>query len=225
MLPARWLIRTLGAPLAFLASGLMMSAAGWMIAISPLGVYVAAGCGFVWGLLLLPLFVVRRTTMLPMAVRVLLPVSIFVASGFFLLRPFLPDPSETTVTVLVIEQTPQGKPLRDLDWTEFGGMPRFDRQPGGFFAPVSLSTFSMSDKRRSRVLVMLSNDDGSENVLSVPRTGDAIYSQQNHDWIAVLKPARKASFGIEVTRKFGVVPDGECCHSSSTQNWVFPPKP
>jgi hypothetical protein len=104
-------------------------------------------------------------------------------------------------------------------------MPRFDHQPGGLFAPVSLSTFSMSDKRRPLVLVMLSNDDGSENVLSVPRTGDAIYSQQNHDWIAVLKPARKASFGIEVTRKFGVVPDGECCHSSSTQNWVFPPKP
>jgi len=103
-------------------------------------------------------------------------------------------------------------------------MPRFDHMPSGLFAPVSLSTFSMSDKRKSRVLVVLSGDDSPEDVLSVPRTGDAIYSEQNRGWIAVLKPARRASFGIKVTHKFGVVTDGECCHGSSAKYWVFPPK-
>jgi len=83
----------------------------------------------------------------------------------------------------------------------------------------------MSDKRKSRVLVLLTNNDSSEDVLGAPRTGDAIYSQQGNGWIAVLKPQRKASFGIKITRKFGVVPDGECCHGSSSRYWPFPPKP
>ena len=87
----RWVIRLLGAPLAFLASALIMSAAGWMIAISALGVYVAAGCAAIWALLLLPLLVVPKSSPLPMLVRLLLPLTFFGAGCFYLVRPFLPQ--------------------------------------------------------------------------------------------------------------------------------------
>jgi len=136
----RWIVRLIASPIALIAAGFLMMAAGWMIAISALGIYVAAGCGLAWGLLL-PLFVVRRAVLLLIFVRVSLPVVLFGASGLFVLRPFLPNPSETTATVFVVEQTPLGKPLRDLDWSEFGGMPYFDHVPDGLFAPVSLSVF------------------------------------------------------------------------------------
>ena len=221
----RWLVRLLGSPLALIAAGFLMMAAGWMIAISALGIYVAAVCGFVWGLLLLPLLTVPRDKPLPIIMRVMLPVGVFAASGLFLVRPFLPNLAETTVTVFVVEQTPLGKPLINLDWSAFGGMPHFDHVPDGRFAPVSLSTFSMSDKRKSRVLLVMSDSQPSEDTLNVPRTGDAIYLESDHKWVTVLKPQRKASFGIKVTSKFGVTADGECCHSGSVQNSIFPPQP
>jgi hypothetical protein len=147
------------------------------------------------------------------------------AAAFYLLRPFLPNPAETKTTVFAIRQTPLGKPFTDLDWSAFGGMPHLDKIPGGLFSPVSLSTFSMSDKRKSRVLLMMFDQEIPEEALNVPRTGDAIYSEKNHQWTALLKPERKGSFRIKVSREFGVVSVGECCHSGGSTNFTYPPRP
>jgi len=221
----RWLVRILGAALGFLAAGLLMEGAGWMIAISALGVYLAAGCGLLWGLLVMPALVIRRPVPLPFAARLAILVVLFVAGGYYLVRPLIPGPSETTVSVFAIRQTSLGKPFTDLDWPAFGGMPHVDSIPGGLFSPVSLSTFSMSDKRTSRVLLIMFDQESSEDELSVPRTGDAIYSEKNNHWTTLLKPERKGSFRIKVSRKFGVVSVGECCHSSGSTNFTYPPRP
>jgi hypothetical protein len=221
----RWLVRILGATLGFLAAGLLMGGAGWMIAISALGVYVAAGCGLFWGLLVMPALIIRRPVPLPLAARLAAPLILFVAGGYYLVRPLIPNPAETTVSVFAIRQTPLGKPFADLDWPAFGGMPRMDTIPGGLFSPVSLSTFSMSDKRRSRVLLIMFDQENSEEPLNVPRTGDAIYSEKNHQWTTLLKPEHKGSFRIKVSREFGVVSVGECCHSSRSTNFTYPPRP
>ena len=221
----RWVTRIVGSPLAFIASGCMMMAAGWMIAISAVGIYTAAICGLIWGLLVLPLLVVRRTAPLTMWLRVVLPVAIFSGAAFYLLRPFLPNPAETETTVFVLEQTPLGKTLDKVDWSQFGGMPKMEHTPTGRFAPVAVSTLSMSDKRKSRVLVLLSDGESPDTTLDVPRTGDAIYSESHGNWTTILNPSRKASFRIKVIQGGGVGAEGECCHGGSSTNWIFPPDP
>jgi hypothetical protein len=221
----RWLIRILGAVMGFLAAGLLMEGAGWMIAISALGVYLAAGCGMLWGMLVMPALVVRRTNPLPLAIRVAVPLLLFLAGSYYLVRPLIPNPAETTVSVFAIRQTPLGKPFQDLDWSAFGGMPHLNTIPDGLFSPVSLSTFAMSDKRKSRVLLVMFEEESSEDALDVPRTGDAIYMEKNHQWTSVLKPKRTGSFRIKVSRKFGVISVGECCHSGGSTNFTYPPRP
>jgi hypothetical protein len=221
----RWLTRLIGSPLAFIASGFMMMAAGWMIAISAVGIYTAAICGLIWGLVVLPLLIVRRTQLLPMWLRVVLPIAVFSAAALYLLQPFLPKPAETETTVYVLEQTPLGKSLDQVDWSNFGGMPKMEHIPTERFAPVTISVFSMSDKRKSRVLVLLSDSESPDTTLDVPRTGDAIYSENHGSWTTLLKPSKKASFRIRVIRGGGVGADGNCCHSGSSTNWIFPPDP
>lgn len=65
----RWGLRLIGTPFAFVSSGLMMAAAGWMIAISSVGIYTAAICGGLWGLLIFPRLVPRFSYTPPLAVR------------------------------------------------------------------------------------------------------------------------------------------------------------
>ena len=55
----RWALGAIAAPAAFVAAGFMMDGVGWLIAISALGVYVAAGCGLLWGIFIFPELVPR----------------------------------------------------------------------------------------------------------------------------------------------------------------------
>lgn len=220
----KWLIRLIATPLAFIASGLMMAAAGWMIAISALGIYVAAGSGFIWGLLVLPQFVIRRRTPPAMWIRVCLPVIILVPATSLLLRPLLPNPAETQVTVFVIEKTPKGKHLSEMDWKEFGGMPHFENAPDDLYAPVSLSVMTMDEKRKARILVMLSDDPGSDTILKAPRTGDTVYREKSQKYTEIQRGSGTASFKIKILKGGSVTSEGECCHSGTSQVWGFPPQ-
>ena len=73
----RWGLRVLAAPIAFIASGLMMAAGGWMIAISSMGIYTAAGCGALWGLFVFPGLVPRMSRALPITLRIAVPAVLF----------------------------------------------------------------------------------------------------------------------------------------------------
>jgi hypothetical protein len=86
----KWLVRLLGAITGFIAAGLLMAGAGWMIAISSLGIYLAACCGLLWGLFVMPSFVVPRGEHLPMAVRIGIPLLLELAAVFYLLSPLIP---------------------------------------------------------------------------------------------------------------------------------------
>ncbi len=65
-----WALRVVAAPIAFLASGLSMAGAGWLIAISALGVYIAAGCGLLWGIFVFPWLVPQMNRTLPRPARI-----------------------------------------------------------------------------------------------------------------------------------------------------------
>lgn len=116
----RWLVRTLGGLTAFLSAGLLMEGAGWMIAIAPIGVYLAAACGLLWGVLVLPILHAPSKHRIPLTVRVGL-VLIFCGAGlFYLLRPFLPRKPISPINLSIVRITPSAGPI---DW-----------QPSQFFS-------------------------------------------------------------------------------------------
>jgi hypothetical protein len=210
------LIRICGAITGFLTAALMMAAGGWIIAISAFGVYVAAGCGLLWGALVLPLLLKKRHKLLPLSVRIILPVLLVGAGIYEVVRPMLPDPGETSATVFVVEKSPEGKPLSELDWSKFGGMPHFDHIPEGTYVPALLSTMEMTDKRKSRVLLILSDGKSGEMKLDVPRTGDAVYYEMNGGWAPLLRARQTASFRVKFLSHESITSDGNCCRSMST---------
>ena len=54
-----WALRIVAVVPAFLAGELLMAGVGWFIAISAVGVYVAAGCAGLWGFFIFPPLVPR----------------------------------------------------------------------------------------------------------------------------------------------------------------------
>jgi len=101
----KWVVRLLTAVPAFLATGFMMAAAGWFIAISALGVWVAAVCGLLWAVLLLPVLLRPSGIRLPLWLRITTAAVLAGGGVFILLKPFLPNPAETTAVVLVVDTT------------------------------------------------------------------------------------------------------------------------
>lgn len=173
-------------------------------------------CGLLWGAFVLPLLLERRHKLLPLSLRIILPMLLIGAGIYEIVRPMLPDPSETSATVFVVERSPNGKPLSELDWSKFGGMPHFDHIPEGTYAPALFSTMEMTDKRKSRVLLILSDGNSREIKLDVPRTGDAVYYEMNGGWTTLLKARQTASFKVKFLSHESITTDGNCCHSMST---------
>lgn len=102
----KWAIRVCGGVSAFLAAGLLMEGAGWMIAMAPIGVYLAAGCGFLWGTLLLPELVVRMTVVRPLAARIALPLIVVGCGVAYLIYPLLPKTPLPSITFEMNRVTP-----------------------------------------------------------------------------------------------------------------------
>jgi hypothetical protein len=68
----------------------MVAGVGWLIAISALGVYVAAACGLLWATFVFPELVPRFNHEPPIAVRIALPILVFLGAAFWLLRVLIP---------------------------------------------------------------------------------------------------------------------------------------
>lgn len=117
----RWLVRVLGALLAFLSAGLLMEGAGWMIAISATGIYIAAACGLFWGLIILPALYAPRTPAINLPLRVALVAICYGAATFYLIRPFLPRKPIPPINLSVVRITPSSD---QVDW-----------KPSEFFQP------------------------------------------------------------------------------------------
>src|SRR5438128_1396948 len=82
----RWALRIIAVVPAFLAGGLLMAGVGWFIAISAVGVYVAAGCTSLWGLFVFPVLVPRTNYVLPNAARVSIPALLLLVGTYFQVR-------------------------------------------------------------------------------------------------------------------------------------------
>src|SRR5262249_2465574 len=91
----RWALRVIAVIPAFLAGGLLMAGVGWFIAISALGVYVAAGCTTLWSFFIFPALVPRTNHALPKAARITVPILMLLVATYLLVRPMLPDPGLT----------------------------------------------------------------------------------------------------------------------------------
>jgi hypothetical protein len=113
----RWLVRILGGLTAFLSAGLLMAGVGWMIAIAPIAVYLAAGCGLLWGALLLPAWHIPREHPLPLPLRIGAVLLCCGGGVFYLLRPFLPRKPIPPVNLSVIRITPSSS---EVDWKPSG---------------------------------------------------------------------------------------------------------
>jgi hypothetical protein len=149
----RWGLRVISTPLAFVSSGLMMAAAGWMIAISSMGVYTAAICGGMWGLLVFPYLVPRPSYTLPLAVRFAAPLLLFAVGGYWLIRPLLPNRALTNAKVEVIRKIGSGGTPLNLDYlgpTFAGSLKEVNT-----YASVSRLEFVTDGKNQVRALLIV----------------------------------------------------------------------
>jgi hypothetical protein len=114
----KWLLRLLGAITGYIAAGLLMAAVGWMIAIAPVGVYIASGCGLLWGVLVMPALVVPRQEHLPITLRVALPLLLDAAAIFYLVYPLIPKKPVAPIT-FELNRITEGEELVRADRTEY----------------------------------------------------------------------------------------------------------
>jgi hypothetical protein len=114
----KWVMRVLGALIGYIASGLLMAGAGWMIAIAPVGVYIASACGLLWGLLVMPAFVRPREKHLPIAARIALPLFLDAAAVLYFIYPLIPKTPVAPIT-FELNRVTNGADLVLADKTEY----------------------------------------------------------------------------------------------------------
>jgi len=173
----RWLVRLLGAITGFIAAGLLMAGAGWMIAISPLGIDLAAGCGLLWGVFVMPGFVVSREEHLPMAVRISIPLLLDLAAVFYLLSPLLPRKPIAPITFEInrvtggsdlvrADETPYLKPETQA---EINGLALHGETHGGIQSTQGTNAEDVD------VVVMTLQPIDHEYKLGIPEHGHVVY--------------------------------------------------
>jgi hypothetical protein len=219
----RWALRILATPTAFLSAGIMMAGAGWMIAISSFGVYVAAGCGALWGLIVFPELIPNRAYILPMTLRIALPALLFAGGGYLVLRPLLPNPALTNAKIEVIHRDKAGVPIRQLDLSYLGTS--ISEKTKGYEQYVSLSRmeFTTDDRNQVRVLLIVDDAQATANIFRLPRTGDAIYRQSRGVWHEERSEGRVSELSVQITPGFAsganLQTKGPCC-SSMAQDYA-----
>lgn len=214
----RWALRVFASPTAFLASGLMMAAAGWMIAISSLGVYVAAGCGALWGLFIFPKLVPRMAFTLPISVRIALPVVLFASGTYWLIKPLLPDHALTNAKIEVIRRDDSGVGLAHLNLSYVGPSIRQEVTGDGKYSSVMRMEFTSDGRNQLRVLLIIDDVQPVAHTFRLPRTGDAIYRQSHGNWKRERSEGRSSEISLELNPDPGAVGlslqvQGPCCSS------------
>jgi hypothetical protein len=213
----RWALRILATPTAFLSAGLMMAAAGWLIAISEVGVFTAAVCGAFWGLLVFPRLVPVVPHVLPMALRVALPTILFAGSGYLLVSPFLPNPSLTNAKIEVIQRDDRGVGIDQVGLGFLG--PTVAPQAQGTHKYVSLVRMEFTTDTRNHTSVLLIVDDSQPvaHTFLLPRSGNAIYRQSRGEWQRERFEGQSSELSVELTRTpsggINLQPRGSCCSS------------
>jgi hypothetical protein len=213
----RWALRFLAAPTAFLASGLMTAAGGWMIAISSMGVYTAAGCGALWGLFVFPRLVARTSYALPIAARIAVPVAMLAGGTYWLVKPLLPDPELTNAKIEIIRRSDAGADLSQVDLSYVG--PSIAREAKGSGKYVSVNRMEFTTDRRSqvRVLLIIDDDHPTAHTFLLPRSGDAIYRQSRGKWNEERAEARNSKLSLELSPQgsggINLELKGPCCSS------------
>jgi hypothetical protein len=211
----RWALRLIGTPLAFVSSGIMMAAAGWMIAISSVGIYTAAVCGGIWGLLIFPRLVPRFSYTLPLAVRIIAPLLIFAVAGYWLIRPLLPNRALTNAKVEVIRRSAsEGAPLT-LDYLGpgFAG----NLKDANAYASVSRLEFATDGKNQVRALMIVDDPQPVAHTFVLPRTGTVVYRQSHGVWKEEQSGGKPSAISVTLTASFnsGLQTQGPCCSYTS----------
>jgi hypothetical protein len=211
----RWGLRVISTPLAFVSSGLMMAAAGWMIAISSMGVYTAAICGGLWGLLVFPYLVPRPSYTLPLAVRIVAPLLLFVVGGYWLIRPLLPNRALTNAKVEVIRKIGSGGTPLSLDYLgpAFAG----SLKEVNTYASVSRLEFVTDGKNQVRALLIVDDPQPVTHTFVLPRTGTVVYRQSHGVWKVDQAGGKPSDISVTITAFNSTLQtQGPCCSSMSS---------
>src|SRR5262249_43811800 len=150
-----WALRVIAVILAFLAGGLLMAGVGWFIAISALGVYVAAGCTTLWSFFIFPALVPRTNYALPKAARVTIPILMLLGATYLLVRPMLPDPGLTNAKIEVVRRDTTGAALSQIDLSYI----QSSHEATGSGKYVSSNRMEFTTDSRNQLRVLLIVDD------------------------------------------------------------------
>jgi hypothetical protein len=213
----RWVLRVLAAPTAFLTSGLMMAAGGWMIAISPLGVYIAAGCGALWGLFVFPGLIPRMRYTLPLAARIGLPAMMLAVGTYWLISPLLPDPGLTNAKIEIIRREDAGADLSNVDLSYVGPLIAREARGSGKYVSTNRIEFTTDGRNQVRVLLIIDDDHPIPHTFQLPRSGDVIYRQSRGNWYEERAKARNSKVSLELSSQgrdgISLELKGPCCSS------------
>jgi hypothetical protein len=194
----------------------MMAAAGWMISISSMGVYTAAACGGFWGSLVFPRLVRTTSYAPPLAIRIVAPLFLFVAGGYWLIHPMLPDRALTNARVEVIRRNSPGEPPLKLDYlgSEFTGSVR----EANMYASVSRLEFTTNSKNQVRALLIVDDPQLVSHTFALPRTGTVVYRQSHWVWQEERTGGGKPSdISVTLTAFNSTLQvQGPCCSSESS---------
>ena len=213
----RWALRVLAAPTAFLTGGLIMAAGGWMIAISSMGIYAAAGCGALWGLFVFPGLVPRMSYTLPTAARLALPIVMLAGSTYWLVKPLLPDPELTNAKIEVIRRNSAGAEFSQIDLGYVGPSIASEAKGSGKYVSVDRLEFTTEGKNQVRVLLIIDDERPVAHTFLLPRSGDAIYRQSQGAWSEERAGARNSKVSLELSserpEEIILQLKGPCCSS------------
>ncbi len=215
----RWGQRVFAAPTAFLASGMVMAGAGLLIAISASGVYIAAGCGALWGLFVFPQLVPEMSRSLPAPARVAVPFLMLVGGTYWLIKPWLPNPGLTNAKIEVVRRHDPGADLSQIDLSFVGPSISPLAQFPGRYVSVNRMEFTTDDRNQVRVLLIIDDDRPVSHSFVLPRSGNAVYRQHQAKWYVERAASRNSEISLELTSDDGggisLGIRGPCCASMS----------
>jgi len=214
----RWALRTVAIVPAFLAGGMLMAGVGWFIAISAVGVYIAAGCAGLWGLFIFPSLVPSPNHVLPYAARIAIPAILLLAGTYLLIRPMLPDPGLTNAKIEVVRRDNAGADLSQIDLGYIGVSDR-RASASGKYASANRMEFTTDSRNQLRVLLIVEDDRAVGHTFALPRTGYAIYRQSQGQWKEERAESRNSKLSLQLDSSDGkdinLQIEGPCCSSMS----------
>lgn len=211
----RWGLRLIATPLALLSAGIFMAAAGWTVAISSVAIYIAAGCGGLWGLLLFSRLVPRPSFTPPLAIRIAAPLLVFAVGGYWLIRPLLPDRALTNGKVEVIRKEPTPEAPLSLGYLgpDFTG----SVQEPDHYASVSRLDFTTDGRNHVRALLIVDDPEPVAHTFVLPRTGPVVYRQTHGVWKEEHGSGRLSDISVTLTAFNSTLQiQGPCCSSMAS---------